>query len=86
MGTRAALEETEKTFKKGDINTEPRYGTAQHGETLMKSLLSRHRAGQQSRKSLAYRGSNEESSKAVVGKLNLKLHLGLQVCVRVCFL
>lgn len=35
VGIGAALEET---FKKGDIKTEPRYGTAQHEEALMKSL------------------------------------------------
>ena len=77
VGTGAALEET---FKKGDIKTEPRYGTAEHGEALMKSL--RPETDQDSKaEKLDILGHSKESREAVMGKLNLKLHLGLQVCV-----
>lgn len=79
MGTRAALEETEKPFKKGDISTEPRYGTAQHGEVLTKSLRPDTERDSKAERAWHTVGSSE----AVVGKVSLKLHLGLQVCVSV---
>lgn len=68
VGTGAALKET---FKKGDIKTEPRYGTAQHEEALMKSL--RPDTDQDSKaEKLDMLGHSKESSEAVMGEVKFK--------------
>lgn len=68
VGTGAALEET---FKKGDIKTEPRYGTAQQEEALMKSL--RPDTDQDSKaEKLDILGHSKESREAVMGEVKFK--------------
>lgn len=68
VGTGAALEET---FKKGDIKTEPRYGTAQHEEALMKSLCPDTDQDSKAEK-LDMLGHSKESSEAVMGEVKFK--------------